>query len=249
MMKKGSFDLTGKAVDCRELQAMGGAGKEIFRALKVALNLSMEYTFKDLEFFPYIVLTDKNKVVAGSNLAKGREKIQPSDVLGQAAINAAKDGATLVFEGDEIPSNQYGIKSYYEDGEVIEWREKQEEDLIINGSSDGEDPIIAYKLLGEMEILSNHPKANDAIANDRVLVEKVGSKHSHYFKDVSNLDTIDVYRICDLCEVNDSSGATQHAVKKLLCAGQRGAKDKRKDLEEARDTIIRKLAMMDEDEG
>ena len=28
MMKKGSFDLTGKAVDCRELQAMGGAGKD-----------------------------------------------------------------------------------------------------------------------------------------------------------------------------------------------------------------------------
>lgn len=83
--------------------------------------------------------------------------------------------------------------------------------------------------------------------NARILAEKVGSKHGHYFKDVSDLDEIDVYRICDLCEVNDSSGATQHAVKKLLCAGQRGAKDKRKDLEEARDTIIRKLAMMTED--
>lgn len=102
--------------------------------------------------------------------------------------------------------------------------------------------------LSEMEMLLNHPKANNAIANARVLAEKVGAKHSHYFKDVSNLDTIDVYRICDLCEIDDNSGATQHAVKKLLCAGQRGAKDKRKDLEEARDTIIRKLAMMSEDE-
>jgi len=84
-------------------------------------------------------------------------------------------------------------------------------------------------------------------ANAKVLAEKVGSKHSHYFKDVSDLDEVDVYRVCDLFEVNDPSGAKQHAIKKLLCSGQRGAKDERKDLEEARDTINRKLEMMKED--
>lgn len=81
----------------------------------------------------------------------------------------------------------------------------------------------------------------------KVLAEKTGRKHSHYFKDVSHLNVIDVYRVGDLFEIDDPSGSIQHAVKKLLCGGIRGAKDARKDLEEARDTIIRKLEMMEED--
>lgn len=75
----------------------------------------------------------------------------------------------------------------------------------------------------------------------------VTPKHSHYFKDVSDLDEVDVYRVCDLFEVNDNSGAIQHSLKKLLCSGQRGAKGYRKDLEEARDSIQRKLDLMAED--
>jgi hypothetical protein len=84
-------------------------------------------------------------------------------------------------------------------------------------------------------------------AVERFHKERQSKKHSHYFKDVSDIDEVDVYRVCDLFEVNDASGATQHAIKKLLCSGKRGAKDERKDLEEARDTIIRKLEMMKED--
>ena len=67
-------------------------------------------------------------------------------------------------------------------------------------------------------------------------------KHSHYYKDVSHLEEIDVYRICELFEVEDPSGALQHAIKKLLVAGGRGAgKDLRKDIQEAVDTLKRKL--------
>ena len=65
-------------------------------------------------------------------------------------------------------------------------------------------------------------------------------KHSHYHKDVSDLDTIDIYAICDLY-VDDKSGCIQHAVKKLLCGGKRGAKNELKDLQEAIDTIQRKI--------
>lgn len=73
-------------------------------------------------------------------------------------------------------------------------------------------------------------------------------KHSHYFKPVGHLTEIDVYRVCDLFQVNDPSGATQHALKKLLLPGQRGGgKDLRKDMQEAVDTLVRRLAMMDED--
>ena len=68
-------------------------------------------------------------------------------------------------------------------------------------------------------------------------------KHSHYHKDVSSYDTIDIYVICDLY-VKDNSGCIQHAVKKLLCCGERGVKDNVKDLQEAIDTIQRKIEML-----
>lgn len=73
------------------------------------------------------------------------------------------------------------------------------------------------------------------------------SKHSHYFKDVSLLNSVDVYRVCALFEVDDPSGATQHAIKKLLCSGKRGVKDVRQDLQEAVDTLVRRIAMIDEE--
>lgn len=72
------------------------------------------------------------------------------------------------------------------------------------------------------------------------------TKYPHYMKDVSHLSAIDVYRVLDLYEVTNP--ALQHAIKKLLCAGKRGSKDCRKDLKEAMDSIVRALAMLDEDE-
>lgn len=74
-------------------------------------------------------------------------------------------------------------------------------------------------------------------------VMKGKPKHSHYHKDVSQYDTIDIYVICDLY-VNDNSGCIQHAVKKLLCCGNRGVKDNVKDLQEAIDTIQRKIEIL-----
>ena len=63
-------------------------------------------------------------------------------------------------------------------------------------------------------------------------------KHSHYYIDVSEYDTLDVYDICELYKIEDSSGATQHALKKILLAGKRGGgKDKKKDLKEAIDSL------------
>ena len=57
-------------------------------------------------------------------------------------------------------------------------------------------------------------------------------KHDHYFKDVSHLQHIDVYRVLELYSVTDP--CIQHAIKKLLVAGGRGAgKDIRTDIEEA----------------
>lgn len=62
-------------------------------------------------------------------------------------------------------------------------------------------------------------------------------KFSHYHKDVSGLDFIDVYRVFLLYQVTDP--CIQHAVKKLLVAGGRGAKDLDKDIAEAIVTLQR----------
>jgi len=66
-----------------------------------------------------------------------------------------------------------------------------------------------------------------------------------YFKDVSKLKSVDVYRVLVLFDVR--SHAVGHTIKKLLCAGKRGAKDYRQDLIEAKASIDRELAMMDEE--
>jgi len=70
--------------------------------------------------------------------------------------------------------------------------------------------------------------------------------HEHYFKDVTHLKTIDVYRVLDLFGV--SNPCIQHAVKKLLCSGQRGVKDTRQDVQEAITSLVRYLEMQTEDE-
>lgn len=56
-------------------------------------------------------------------------------------------------------------------------------------------------------------------------------EHNHYFKDVANLETIDVYRVLQLFGVTDP--CLQHAIKKLLVAGGRGSKNISKDVHEA----------------
>ena len=70
-------------------------------------------------------------------------------------------------------------------------------------------------------------------------------KYPHYFKDVAHLKNVDVYRVLTLFKVNDP--CLQHAIKKLLCAGDRGDKSMIKDITEARDSLNRHLEMLNED--
>lgn len=74
----------------------------------------------------------------------------------------------------------------------------------------------------------------------------VGNKHPHYHKDVRHLETIDVYRVLALFNV--TAPCIQHAVKKLLVAGGRGAgKDISRDIQEACDSLKRWQEMQAED--
>lgn len=71
-------------------------------------------------------------------------------------------------------------------------------------------------------------------------------KHSHYHKDVSNYDTIDIYAVCKIFDVQDTSGCLQHAIKKLLVTGKRGHKDRQTDIQNAIDTLNRLLELENE---
>ncbi len=73
------------------------------------------------------------------------------------------------------------------------------------------------------------------------------NKYPHYFRSVKHLEVIDVYRVIDLFGVTDP--CLQHALKKIMAAGQRGAKDAAKDIAEAIDSLKRKQQMLDEDKG
>lgn len=78
-------------------------------------------------------------------------------------------------------------------------------------------------------------------------IDPASPKHSHYFKSVAHLDVIDVYRVLELYDVR--SPHLQHAIKKLLVAGGRGAgKNIERDVQEAMDTLSRWFEMRLEDQ-
>lgn len=76
----------------------------------------------------------------------------------------------------------------------------------------------------------------------------VKEKHSHYYKNVRHLNDIDAYRVLERFGVTDP--AIQHAVKKLLVAGGRGAgKDQLQDVQEAIDSLTRFQEMQSENDA
>lgn len=67
-------------------------------------------------------------------------------------------------------------------------------------------------------------------------------KYPEYYKDVSDIESMDVYEVHNRFNIDDPSGCIQHASKKLLLSGVRtGGKGKYKDIKEARDTLTRWL--------
>ena len=76
-------------------------------------------------------------------------------------------------------------------------------------------------------------------------MSELQKEYNHYFKSVKNYDYIDVYRVLTLFDVDNT--CLQHAIKKLLCAGQRGYKDSYQVIQEAIDSLKRYKDMRDED--
>ena len=108
-------------------------------------------------------------------------------------------------------------------------------------------------LNNRMICINNTNQLDKAVTDYLMSLQTGASKQSnavlypHYFKDVSHLTEVDVYRVCQLFDVNDPSGAKHHAIKKLLVSGNRGAKDNIQDIVEARNTLNRLITLMEED--
>lgn len=97
------------------------------------------------------------------------------------------------------------------------------------------------------EILEGNLPEFDFEAIDAFIESNVeqGQKHSHYKKDVSHLNMIDIYRVTEMFKPH-SCGA--HIAKKALCSGQRGHKDLLTDIQDIIDTAERWKEMLIEDE-
>lgn len=85
----------------------------------------------------------------------------------------------------------------------------------------------------------------DGSMNQGVVIEQtLSQKYPKYYKPVGELTEVDVYAVHQLFNIQDPSGAVQHASKKLLLSGVRtGNKTKHQDIREARDTLNRWLEL------
>ena len=83
-----------------------------------------------------------------------------------------------------------------------------------------------------------------AQASKLAAVPSLAQQYPQYYKDVTCLSEVDVYAVHKLFDIQDPSGALQHASKKLLLSGVRtGGKSAYDDIREARDTLNRWLEL------
>jgi DNA-binding protein Fis len=109
-----------------------------------------------------------------------------------------------------------------------------------NGDTRFTNEIFLY--FGESFIWQRHTQPEelpsmDKSLNDQYTEIEAVRQHKHYFKDVSDIDVIDVYEVLKRFNVTDP--CLQHIVKKALCVGNRGHKDMQTDLQDILDTAKR----------
>lgn len=115
--------------------------------------------------------------------------------------------------------------------------------------------IIAYRYNLQKETLTPEQEADAHKEQGLMTLEERElpareHQYSPYFKDVRHIDTLDVYRVLDLFEVEKHGHPISHAAKKLLLSGVRtGGKDVEADIREAIDSLMRWLEMREEDNG
>lgn len=106
----------------------------------------------------------------------------------------------------------------------------------------------------EEQVLETQPKVKKApdilsagIERTTPVTSTMSSLYPDYYKSCVGITELDVYTVHHLFNINDPSGCIQHASKKLLLSGVRtGGKSAYNDIKEARDTLTRKLQLMEQ---
>lgn len=164
---------------------------------------------------------------------------------------AVPEGWFLVPEGAEIVIERRDGSCLFarDNGSTLDTFNTMRKDLWYTESTLGvnnmhENYTIKWQRKSKSEVVEEKLDVKKMVAQIEVDMATMGS-YSHYFKDVRHLTILDVYRVLKLFEVDDP--CIQHAVKKLLCGGKRGAKNVDSDIKEAIDSLVRFQEMRKED--
>lgn len=111
----------------------------------------------------------------------------------------------------------------------------------LSGSFNWEYTPHGYNYWSKLEQALLEPSSYNHIGESEEAPCAAIGEHSHYFKDVSKLEVIDVYAVLELFGVTNP--CMQHIVKKALCTGKRGHKDFAKDLQDIADTANRAVEL------
>lgn len=159
--------------------------------------------------------------------------VLPEGAVANGLIEVPEGADTLImFSGNEGYFWKHADDSNYFKGYGTNhtiypnWEEIDKTCDFYIGEFENHKPFIVWRreqpLLGEAPVMMSKP-------------------HQHYFKDVSDVDEIDVYEVLLRFGVTDP--CLQHIVKKALCAGERGHKNFHKDLQDIADTAQRMLTI------
>ena len=136
--------------------------------------------------------------------------------------------------------------THWHDGEWIRWTGHKDMNLWNLDAWDGcQWTLSAYGFHGTLEgfladgAIKRPESITDVVRSIEAarVAEQSKRTYPHYFKDVSDVDAIDLYHVAKLYEITDP--ALFRAFKKIACAGKRGAKDQAQDVQEAIDALKR----------
>lgn len=227
-----------------------------FIAARIAKNNFSDYVLGDVGMYKYKEITLPELRAMVNPMKEYLEK-QPDGTYSLVLRgDLCKESDILIPEGAEVATSigdsiyfwKPSDNSTYVDGEgwvltikgMVNFDEYTRNPLChILWQRDQDEPFLTPEsILDERKIpeiygtVRVNPDLNDQYAE----IEQV-RQHNHYFKDVSGLNEIDVYMVLKLFNVTDP--CLQHIAKKALCAGQRGHKDFKKDLQDILDTAKR----------
>lgn len=180
---------------------------------------------------------------------KMKEFLDPSnnyEFIEWNGISCAPENWIEVPASAEVLAVIFGDEVFYKSGRPFQWFNEVSKKWMDCGDLVGVDSFENVLWQREKESINDKVASTEEFRKESIVDKladlpelKISGSHSHYFKDVSDIDSIDVYEVLKRFNVTDP--CLQHIVKKALCAGNRGHKDFETDLKNIYDTAKRAL--------